>query len=120
MGSAPPSVPCCEHDATRVYGVFQFNEDRCRQFRNPVDGTSHSYSLGCQYPQSRRERDALFSALGCEPVTRGTMPEQWKWHQEYAEHKRHGGEALPNDGYVPPKSDVTVLDQLRKSDVKFL
>lgn len=120
MGAAPTSVQCCEYEANRVYGDFQFTEDRCRQFRNPVDGSKFSYSLGQEYPQSRGERDALFGALGCEPVTRGTMPAQWKWHQEYADHKLHGGEPLPNDGYVAPKGDVTVLDQLRKSDAKFL
>ena len=120
MGHAVSRVPCCECDATRVYGDFQFTEDRCRQFRNPVDGTKHSYSLGMEYPDSRGKRNAVFDALGCEPVTPGTMPEQWKWHQEYAEHKRHGGEPLPNDGYVAPKGTVTVLDQLRKSNAKFL
>jgi hypothetical protein len=120
MGSAPALVPCCDQQAARVFGDFQFTEDRCRQFRNPVDGTEFSYSLGRRYPQSRGERDALFAQIGCEPVTPGTMPEKWKWHQEYAEHKRHGGERLPNDGYEAKPGKLTVLEQLRKSNVKFL
>lgn len=118
MGSAPGSVPCCEFDAQRVYGNFQFSEDRTRFFRNPVDGTTHSYSLGMQYPDTRAKRDATFTALGCEPVTRKTMPESWRWHQEYAEHKRRGGEPLPNDGAAATPGKLTVLDQLRRSGVK--
>jgi hypothetical protein len=119
MGGAPVVLPCCtETYAQRVFGNFQFSEDRCRFFRNPIDGTQHSYSLGMQYPDTRAARNATFAALGCEPVTRKTMPENWRWHQEYAEHKAHGGERLPNDGHVAQAGTLTVLDQLRKSNVR--
>lgn len=119
MGTAAASVPCCESQAERVYGNFQFSEDRTRFFRNPVDGTRFSYSLGMQYPDTRAARDKTFAALGCEPVTRKTMPENWRWHQEYAEHKRQGGERLPGDGAPISKPvGITVREQFRRSGVK--
>lgn len=119
MGEAPASVPCgCDGDAVRVYGNIQFSEDRCRLFRNPTDGSSFSYSLGMPYPQSRTQRNMVFDAIGCEPVTRGTMPEQWKCDQEYREHRQHGGERdatfeKTQTGSKP--GTVTVLDQLRNA-----
>jgi len=121
MGDAVGELPCCEYNAVRVFGNFQFSEDRCRQFRNPQDGSRFSYALGMEYPQSRGERDKVFAALNCEPVTRGTMPEAWKRDQEYHEHTKHGGArdfAFERAQCGSRAGSTTVLSQLRESNVK--
>jgi hypothetical protein len=113
MGEAPSRTLCeCGRMAHRVYG-FHFQEDRTRFFRNGVDGTSFSYSLGTQMPDTRHAYHALLDATGCEPVTPGTMPAQWKENAQYLEHVQHGGEREP-----PPKpqpTGTTVLQQMRES-----
>ncbi len=118
MGSAPASIRCEEHgaDCKRVYD-FQFSPDNTRFFRNPVDGTRFSYSLGREMPDSKSELFREYEQRGIEPVTRKTMPEAWKADQEYAAAVRSG------EKIEKPKPDiskgVTVLEQLRKSNVRF-
>lgn len=113
MGEAPSRVLCeCGRLAHRVYG-FHFQEDRTRMFKNPVDGTSFSYSLGTTMPDNRADYHRLLEERGCEPVTRGTMPAQWKENAELLEHVQHGGTYEP-----PPKpkpTGQTVLEQMRAS-----
>lgn len=70
------------------------------------------------YPQTRGERNAVFEAIGCEPVTRGTMPEAWKRDREYHEHRQHGGErdmAFEKTQSGSKPGTVTVLDQLKSA-----
>jgi len=124
MGTAPGATPCgsCHRMAQRVIGDFQFTEDRTRFFRNAVDGTRFSYSLGQEYPDSRRDRDALFSEKGCEPVTRGTEPTYLRENREYLAHLQSGGdrdrrfEATPPE--PPKKGSVTVLSQMRDTNFR--
>lgn len=120
MGQAPPTVDCpCDGIAKRIYGNFQFSEDRYRFFKNPVDGSRHSYALGMEHPDNRSDYHRVLTALGCEPVTRKTTPTSWKEDQQYLEHVQHGGERLPRDGAPEPKPvGVTVSEQMRKSNFR--
>jgi len=121
MGKAPTRVSCeaCGRHAHRIYG-FHFTEDRTRLFRNPVDGTTFSYSLGEQMPDNRADYHRLLAEKQCEPVTRGTMPAQWRDEQQYLEHVKHGGERDKSfeSPAPPPVKTKTVLEQLRESNVK--
>lgn len=115
MGEAPTTVLCetCGRRAHRVYG-FHFSEDRTRFFRNGIDGTKFSYALGKEMPDNRNEYHAILEATGSEPVTRGTMPTQWKENSEYLEHVQHGGE---REKPAAPRgtSGKSVLQQMRES-----
>jgi hypothetical protein len=120
MGEAASRITCerCGRLAARIYG-FHFVEDRTRFFRNPVDGTSFSYSLGVQMPDNRADYHRLLAAKGCEPVTPGTMPEQWKENQAYREHVTSGGDRdAAFEQPQPATCGKTVLQQLRESDVR--
>lgn len=121
MGSAPTRANCevCGRHAHRIYG-FHFSEDRTRQFRNPIDGTRFSYSLGCEMPDNRRAYHDILTAKQCEPVTPGTMPEVWKAEQQYREHVMNGGERDQNFESPKPTATVgkSVLQQLRESNVR--
>lgn len=115
MGEAPSRIFCeCGRVANRVYG-FHFQEDRTRMFKNPVDGTTFSYSLGEQMPDNRRDYHRLLEKHNCEPVTRGTMPAQWKADQELLEHVKHGGKYEPPPKPKPSAGGPTILQQLRES-----
>jgi hypothetical protein len=118
MGSAPsnPKHQACGYAALRIYDC-NFAEDRYRFFKNPVDGTSFSYSLGIEHPDNRRDYYAALEQRGCEPVTRATMPERWKRDQEYLDHVRTGGERIDAEEHPPPGPavGVRVLDQMRKT-----
>lgn len=119
MGSAPTSIQCQEHGTPcrRIYD-FQYNQDNTRFFRNAVDGTTFSYSLGHEMPASKSELYKEYDARGIEPVTRKTMPEAWKADQEFADAVRHG-EIVEQPKPTPDISRGTkVLDQLRKSNVR--
>ena len=118
MGEAKDIATCeaCGSRAHRVYG-FHFTEDRTRFFRNPVDGTSFSYSLGQQMPDNREEYHALLEAKGVEPVTRGTMPSQWKENAEYLEHVQHGGEREASQPSSAPVGK-TIVQQMRESNFR--
>ncbi len=74
IGQAPPTVLCVEHgvQATRVFDVPQFTEDR-RRMRQPTPHAPRpdwSWSLGAPAPQSRAEMRAIEKAQGIEFVTR--------------------------------------------------
>lgn len=100
----------------RIYGNFQFSEDRYRFFRNPQDGSSFSYALGMEHPDNRGDYHRVLTALGSEPVTRGTMPASWKEDQQYLEHVQNGGERLPRDGAPKPKTvGITIREQMDKT-----
>ena len=121
MGTCPPSTECeaCGEPAARVLGNFQFQEDRCRFSRNPDDGSKRSRMLGQDYPQDRRERDAIYAAKGIEPVTASTMPENWRAMKEYAEHVKTGGERVDTKVFLPKAAPVkTVRERLRESNVR--
>lgn len=117
MGEAPASVACDEHGTTckRVYD-FQYSPDNTRFFRNPVDGSSFSYTLGHEMPDNKRALYKEYERRGIEPVTRKTMPEAWKADQEYAAAVRAG------ESREKPKTDISkgtsVTEQLRNSNVR--
>lgn len=114
----PTRVVCeCGRLAHRVYG-FNFQEDRTRFFRNPVDGTKFSYALGREMPDNRSEYHQLLDANRCEPVTRGTMPSQWKENAEYLEHVVHGGERDMPPPLGGKPVGKTVLQQMRESNFR--
>lgn len=118
MGQAPsaPTHEPCGAPAKRVY-EFHFQEDRYRLFRNPVDGTTHSYSLGIEHPDNRADYHQALAERGCEPVTAGTTPTKWKEDREYLAHVRSGGERLKHEEQPPPGPPVgvSVLEQMKKS-----
>ena len=120
MGQSPPTIDCpCDGIAKRIYGNFQFSEDRTRFFRNPVDGSKFSYSLGMEHPDTRADYRRVLDGLGCEPVTAKTMPERWKEDRQYLEHVQHGGERLPRDGAPEPKPvGMTIREQMDKSNFR--
>lgn len=86
-------------------------------FRNGIDGSTFSYSLGTEMPDNRRAYHELLADRQCEPVTRKTMPTQWKENAQYLEHVQHGGE---RETYTPPTKPVgkTVLQQMRESNFR--
>jgi putative FmdB family regulatory protein len=110
------SLPChcaqCGEQAERVYGNFVFVEDRCRFARNPRTGSNFSDTLGTQYPQDRRERDAIYKQKGIEPVTPSDLPSQWKTALDYSKHLKSGGEKLDR------KAEAELIDKPDLSDVK--
>lgn len=118
MGSAPKSVRCSDHgqDCTRVYD-FQFAEDRTRFFRNPIDGSSYSYSLGHAMPDTKAKLHAEYERRGIEPVTPKTMPDQWKENQEYAASVRAGG-ARDTEPKIDISKGPTVRGLLRESNIR--
>jgi hypothetical protein len=123
MDAIPDAVPCeaCGAPARRRIGyAVHSSEDRYRFFRNPIDGSKFSYAFGQEHPDNRQAYNATCERLGCEPVTRKTMPEAWKDDQAYAEHVTHGGAPEPYDGRPPTAGKLTVLDQLKKSNVRDL
>lgn len=63
-------------------------------YRNARTGTRFSDVLGCEMPDDRRSRDALYAAKGIEPVSPSDMPSQWKTALSYAQHLDSGGEKL--------------------------
>lgn len=114
MGEAPQYMLCdCAQTALRVYGDFQFQEDRYRFFRNPVDGGNYSYSLGREHPDNRTEYHRACAELGTEPVTRKTMPRAWKEDQDYREHVAHGGKREEHKPGAPVGQSV--LQQMQTS-----
>lgn len=115
MDSRPAIIACgvCGQEAARVVGNFHFQEDRYRFFRNPIDGTTHSYALGMEHPDNRADYQRACAERGCEPVTPRTMPQAWKDDQAYREHVEHGGERSAPE--LPKPSGIGVLDQLRAS-----
>ena len=134
MGEAPPwtyithasttpewNLSCC---AMRVFGDFNFVEDRTRMFRNPRTGTRFSDTLGCEMPEDRASRDALYAQKGIEPVSPSDMPSQWKVAKEYADHLKSGGEKLDRKEEAkliepPDLSGVkSVAQQLRESNYR--
>jgi putative FmdB family regulatory protein len=121
MGECPPETICstCDGIARRLFGNFHFQEDRCRFSRSPIDGSKRSQMLGQEYPQDRRERDAIYAAKGIEPVTASTMPENWRRMKEYADHVKTGGEHIDTKVFLPPAAPVkSIRDRLRESNVK--
>lgn len=104
--------PMCEAVAERVFGNFLFIEDRCRLYRNPRTGTRHSDVLGCDMPEDRTARDALYAEKGIEPVSWTDAPSQWKTAREYAQHLDSGGEKLDR------KSEEALIEPPDLSDVK--
>jgi hypothetical protein len=94
MGDAPPAITTEVGEAMRVFGDFNFVEDRTRFFRNPRTGTRFSDVLGCEMPEDRVSRDALYASKGAEPVSAREMPSQWKTALEYSRHLDTGGNKL--------------------------
>jgi hypothetical protein len=129
MGAAPSKIflgkqfphACCFN---RVFGDFNFVEDRTRMFRNPRTGTRFSDTLGCEMPEDRASRDALYASKGIEPVSPRDMPSQWKVAKEYADHLKSGGEKLDRKEEAkliepPDLSDVkSIAQQLRESQYR--
>jgi hypothetical protein len=130
MGRAPSRLfvahpdqeyPCC---AMRVFGDFNFVEDRTRMYRNPRTGTRFSDTLGCEMPEDRASRDALYAQKGIEPVSPRDMPSQWKVAKEYADHLKSGGEKLDRKEEAkliePPdlSSVKSIAQQLRESNYR--
>jgi hypothetical protein len=142
MGDAPPHVLDCHPwpptprqrnrvgywlgtcQYHRVFGDFNFVEDRTRMYRNPRTGTRFSDTLGCEMPEDRVSRDALYASKGIEPVSPRDMPSQWKVAKEYADHLKSGGEKLDRKGEAaliepPDLSGVkSVAQQLRESNYR--
>ena len=120
MQDAARFILCdCGETAQRVFGNFYCQEDRYRFFRNPIDGTSYSYSLGREHPDNRVDYHRACEELGSEPVTPKTMPVRWKEDQEYREHVNHGGareERAPIGSQKPVGK--TVLEQLQRSGIR--
>lgn len=108
----------------RVFGDFNFVEDRTRMFRNPRTGTRFSDTLGCEMPEDRASRDALYAEKGIEPVSPRDMPSQWKVAKEYADHLKSGGEKLDRKEEAkliepPDLSGVkSISQQLRESQYR--
>jgi hypothetical protein len=108
----------------RVFGDFNFVEDRTRMFRNPRTGTRFSDTLGCEMPEDRASRDALYASKGIEPVSPRDMPSQWKVAKEYADHLKSGGEKLDRKEEAkliepPDLSGVkSIAQQLRESNYR--
>jgi hypothetical protein len=94
MGSAPEFVGDGSCLFRRVFGNFNFVEDRVRMYRNPRTGTRFSDVLGCEMPEDRASRDALYAEKGIEPVSPSEMPSQWRTALDYANHLKSGGEKL--------------------------
>ena len=133
MGEAPANIhgdhlvsgvglwPC---RCNRVFGDFNFVEDRTRMYRNPRTGTRFSDTLGCEMPEDRASRDALYAAKGVEPVSPRDMPSQWKVAKEYADHLKSGGEKLDRAEEAkliepPDLSGVkSIAQQLRESQYR--
>lgn len=112
--------PDCYRWAQRVYTAPQFTEDRQRLFRNPVDGTNFSWTLGKPMPDTRKAYEKELASLGAEPVSRQTMPESWKQNEAYKKHVESGGErieAIEKAAHPAAKPGPTVLEQLKKSNV---
>lgn len=124
MGEAPQEIHTKMGQAYRVFGDFNFVEDRTRMFRNPRTGTRFSDTLGCEMPDDRASRDALYAAKGVEPVSRNDMPSQWKVAKEYADHLKSGGEKLDAKEEAkliepPDLSGVkSIAQQLRESQYR--
>ena len=108
----------------RVFGDFNFVEDRSRLYRNPRTGTRFSDTLGCAMPEDRASRDALYAQKGIEPVSPRDMPSQWKVAKEYADHLKSGGEKLDRAEEAkliepPDLSGVkSIAQQLRESQYR--
>ena len=123
MGEAPDIVPCCHESARRVYGNFQFQEDRYRFFHNHIDGGKFSFSLGIEHPDNRKDYHAITQAIGCEPMTAKTRPAKIQESIDYQKHVATGGERVKSfEQEANPRHDEpkppTVLEQLRASNMK--
>jgi hypothetical protein len=129
MGEAPTAVGLSHIDgvlcsAYRVFGDFNFVEDRTRMYRNPRTGTRFSDTLGCEMPEDRASRDALYAEKGIEPVSPRDMPSQWKVAKEYADHLKSGGKKLDRKEEAkliePPdlSSVKSIAQQLRESQYR--
>lgn len=124
MGAAPSFVGDGSCIFNRVFGDFNFVEDRTRMYRNPRTGTRFSDTLGCEMPEDRVSRDALYAQKGIEPVSRSDMPSQWKTALEYANHLNTGGEKLGRKEEAkliepPDLSGVkSIAQQLRESQYR--
>lgn len=114
--------PQCSRWAQRRFTAPQFTEDRIRLYRNPVDGTRHSYTLGAEMPDSKREYYRQLAALGAEPVSHQNMPQAWKENLEYKRHLASGGqrdERFEHERHPSgKKKTLTVSEQLKSSGVK--
>ena len=111
----------CQRWGKRIFTPPQFTEDRQRLFRNPVDGTKFSWTLGKEMPESRKEYERELAAVGCEPVSPHTMPQAWKDNIAYKQHVESGGErdrAFETQRHPAAVKAPTVLEQLKKSDVR--
>lgn len=128
MGEAPSLVHTAHAyragcPARRVFS-FNFVEDRTRMYRNPRTGTRFSDTLGCEMPEDRASRDALYASKGIEPVSPSDMPSQWKTALEYADHLKSGGEKLDRAEEAkliepPDLSGVkSIAQQLRESQYR--
>ncbi len=116
-----PGCPQCHAPARRVYTVFQYTEDRTRHFRNPVTGDRHSFMLGQPMPESRREFHKLCEQKGIEPVSRSSMPKEWKAASEYARHVKSGGERVDPSTVAKPEAEPvkSVREMVRENAHKF-
>jgi hypothetical protein len=117
MGEAPSHMRAAHQTHkmcaySRVFGDFNFVEDRTRMYRNPRTGTRFSDTLGCEMPEDRASRDALYASKGVEPVSPRDMPSQWKVAKEYADHLKSGGEKLDRKG------EAALIEPPDLSDVK--
>lgn len=121
MDDPPKEREClsCGAMGARVFLAPQFQEDRTRFFRNPLTGTKHSYTLGHEMPDNRRDYERELASKGAEPVTRDSMPTEWKENAAYQQHVKTGGERDPSfEKARHPASKpgtVTVLGQMRDS-----
>lgn len=123
--SADPCI-CrdCGRQAQRIFSDFLFIEDRCRFARNPRTGSTFCDMLGQEYPQDRRERDAIYKMKGIEPVSTSDMPSQWKTALDYSKHLKSGGEKLSREKEAeliekPDLSDIKSIPQMmRESGLK--
>jgi putative FmdB family regulatory protein len=117
MGEAPATVLCprCLLAAPRVFGAFQYTEDRRHH-----GGERRSAATGMRAAQSRTEERAIERAMGIEFMGNSEAPAHLRNAAAYSAHLKSGGERLPNKVVAelvsPPKEKApTVLEALRKA-----
>jgi hypothetical protein len=91
-GAIEAACPTCGAQAKRIYTLPQFTQDTLRLWRNHIDGSRFSYTLGQEMPETRRDLERLYIQKGWEPVSKATMPEEWKENAEYRAQVDAGGQ----------------------------